>query len=165
MAEGPVGELDMAEWVWTSKDECGRVEFARAACAARALERAEGEGWCEVDEAMEEALELETWLTEEVEPMREKAVRGRRGLGRWRWKNPLVLVLDRASEGVGSKEGVEENDCPPGVVAPVPYSRSGLAGRELGRDPGLLPGREGGLEPGGEVWSRLSVFMSSESIQ
>lgn len=132
------------------------------------MERADGEGWWEVEEAMEAALEEEIWLTEEVELMREKAVRGRRGLGRWRWKKPPPLVLlvpDRAMEGAGSKEGVEEKDCPPGVVAPVPYSRSGLEGRELGRDPGLLPGREEGLDPGGDVWSRLSVFMSSESIQ
>lgn len=86
--------------------------------------------------------------------MRLNAVKGRSGFGRWREKNELPVVEAR-TRGGGSGGWLK--------LVEVPWE--GLAGRELGCDPGRLLGRDVGFDPGGDVWSRLSVPMSSESIQ
>lgn len=90
--EGPdrSGELDMVEcvmvsstWPWRS----GVVDPPFAACASSAFERAEAEGWWAW------AWPVTAFMRDELEPVREKAVRGRRGFGMWRWKNPPPPVL------------------------------------------------------------------------
>lgn len=184
-------ELLMSGWVCVRLDDggvsiCsgGRGTWpegpARAACAASALDSAEGDGAPEgsslgVDEPPRPrsdpcpALPLPPapappwWLKWSAsrrlfdELLRENAVSGRSGLGKCRLKK--LELCERDKDGRSSAAAV----APPGVMgdmgmADEPASdrapRSGLDAREParedGRDDGRLPGREDGVECAGD---------------